>query len=83
MGRAAPQGWSLAAICIAIKPRACGSDCVSCRNCGGFPVVSRDPGGWLPMALPARFRVGLASERVAAAGVLPWRGSKRDRPILT
>ena len=62
-----------------VRARAYGSDCVSRRNCGGFAVVSRDPGGWLPMALPALSGVWLDNEW-PAAGIPPWRGSKRDRP---
>jgi len=46
--------------------RAVGSDCVSRGNCGVFAVVSRDPGGWLPMALPALPGVWLDNEWPAA-----------------
>src|SRR5258708_35272741 len=41
-----------------------GSDCVSRRSCGGFPVASGILVAWLPMALPAGL-AGLALERVA------------------
>jgi hypothetical protein len=53
---------------------------VSCGPCGGFRSV-QGSWPWLAMALSAVFAVWLDNEW-PTAGVLPWRGSKRDRPPL-
>lgn len=39
---------------------------VSSKYCGGVPVASRDPDGWLPRALPAVCSVWLQNEWPAA-----------------